>query len=736
MIDINYLVAIISSFASLWKEAAKRSVSYKDDIKNKRTINELRYEWVACLLFLSCVKTFSNAENDADWLWNLYVDGVDEKKLLSNFDTFDSLSSLVELDYKKFPVAYFIAWVILSSHKIPVPFYNFKGSSLKDLNLLFDSDIVSTTGFNKGDFLFPEGLIENRSWAKEVRKWACTLIINSKGGNIIKDLIKHDAYCEIMLCSRLALKIAGGKKKSQSWNKYINFLFDIARDKLELFRCMPGCSDGKPCIEAVDPVGNISFKYNDGRRILAERFGKERNTIILNDSITPQKAEYYMRKFNLPEDEVSVMLDVKEGINGVYTSFAWNPVDLSPITDENKLNFIVPSSLIVSQDVMLHAYSIGDDSIIPLLRMMGSNLIFENFNKFTAEEFAVIKGLVYLSGVFGRKCSFSSVLLTSEEIAQLARSYDAGWKAFAYSRDLVSGTHLTLNNIKQTTQLSLRVNNKTLISNINKFYNKEKQNQKEEIKLFLNRIEPSFEAIGKDIIRCHEATSDTYFGKRISFGIIRFNNAEECINLNKYLANHYLGLEVKTLLYCNCENLWMKNEKEKYLKHLFYDKYFLEERFSDKIVHEHLEKSDDIAFVVVTDCDFECAFNWAIIEPNPSAEKMIANMTETWQLGEYLHVYNEEFDSCEPNTTLLLKSFDGRTLEDYKAQIDFRNLDSVIRMVHNSLGIFDKENEQKRLKSHFIRMRGLDWLSFSEEEALEEFTKSVRIKKEEVKKVF
>ena len=719
----------VSATSCLTEGFSLLSALWKFNYKEK-----LRGEWVSCLIFLAYLKSIK-AKKDADWLRALQDKNFDQEKVLSYFIGLNSLSTLFDgLDSKKFPAAFFVLWAMLDSHKIPASYYNFNGRTLESLKTLFEVDTIGRITFTKEDF--PKELFQNENWRLRVSNIAYTLSVLTEEGKIIKDIVKNNAYFGILIRARLVLKLA--EEKDPTTEEYFECVHNIVH-KLELFTDMPNCRSGKkyyPNENRQDVEGVIFFKYNDCRKVLAHRYEAERSTILINEILTPQRAEFYKKKFHLENEETSVMIDSKT--ESVITSFAWRPVDLSPIADKHELDFLVPPNLIVSRQYMFRAYSAGNESIIPLLRMMGSNLVFENLTQYTGEEFVAIKALVYLCGVFGRKCSFSSILLTAEEIVQLVRAYDEGWQVFAYLEDADPRVKFWTGHKEDVWDLSL--DNKTLIAKVERGYCRKNRESLEEAKAFIYTGKPDYESIARSVVLNSFIKSHPDALTNDLFGVVRFNNSLNCIEFNDYLATHDLEYNVKTLVYCECEAPWVKNAKEEYLNNLFHNNHLYEERIEDPVIKKHLEKSTNTAFVVITDCDLECAFDWAILEPNQSTDKMIANMMERYLWDAYEQKLNDEEVECTPGIFLLFESFDGKKLEDYKPKLDFKNLDTIITLVHNSLGIFEKENERnetlRRLGPTNIENELNAWILINEEQALEDFSKNLGIKKEEVKKIF
>jgi CRISPR-associated endonuclease/helicase Cas3 len=175
------LKSSLAALASLWHDAGK----YSDNL----TVSDpLSHEWVSCLLFFAFIKSVG-AKSDQDWLSALQASSFDEKKVISIVSSLKNPENFLELSpdtsdgWKNFPVALFVAWLILSHHSLPAAkatskyCSNFADCSISDLNSLFEI-VTAQMGYSscdgKKDVLsFTHGLVfSNKMWQEENAKWA------------------------------------------------------------------------------------------------------------------------------------------------------------------------------------------------------------------------------------------------------------------------------------------------------------------------------------------------------------------------------------------------------------------------------------------------------------------------------------------------------------------------------------------------------------------------------------
>ena len=188
----NYLpiISALTALSALWHDMGKASDWFQNKlIKNMRIGDPLRHEWISCMLFFAYIKSV-NASCDEEWL----------KALAENKISFSDIACcLNELKKEKnffkqtqgYPVYNFIAWLILSHHRFPgsIGDYtylknNYRSCSIRSLNILLQK-LQPQLGYETSSedarekvFTFSKGisLFEDKTWKKEVSKWANRLL--------------------------------------------------------------------------------------------------------------------------------------------------------------------------------------------------------------------------------------------------------------------------------------------------------------------------------------------------------------------------------------------------------------------------------------------------------------------------------------------------------------------------------------------------------------------------------
>lgn len=243
--DWNYLpiISALTSLSALWHDMGKASDWFqKKLIKNLNIGDPLRHEWISCMLFFAYIKSV-NASCDEEWL----------KALAENKISFSDIACcLNELKKEKnffkqtqgYPVYNFIAWLILSHHRFPgsIGDYsylknNYRSCSIRSLNILLQK-LEPQLGYKTSSedteekvFTFSKGipLFEDKTWKKEVSKWAKRLLNYCQ---VIATLSNNNSFYEVLMLSRCALVLADHEQSSLegSYSSNDNLIANINRN--------------------------------------------------------------------------------------------------------------------------------------------------------------------------------------------------------------------------------------------------------------------------------------------------------------------------------------------------------------------------------------------------------------------------------------------------------------------------------------------------------------------------
>ncbi len=215
--DWQYLPLIksLTALAALFHDWGKASTCFQDKLKpsnaKKNTSDPLRHEWVSCLLLHAFV---NGVKEDSQWLSRLAAGEINETEITKNL-------SAIKNPLKNLPpIASFIAWLVLSHHRLPLPkdSDNYRGETVNSFQELF-SFITADFGYkNAGEpekcLDFPNGLPHrSKQWLKDAKKWA-TKTQNCE--TLAKTAIENGAWRLVLHHARLCLMLGDHYFSSQN----------------------------------------------------------------------------------------------------------------------------------------------------------------------------------------------------------------------------------------------------------------------------------------------------------------------------------------------------------------------------------------------------------------------------------------------------------------------------------------------------------------------------------------
>ena len=274
----------------------------------------------------------------------------------------------------------------------------------------------------------------------------------------------------------------------------------------------------------------------------------------------------------------------------------------------------------------------GGRYILPILRLMSSDLVIDEIDDFNGDDLIAIGRLIHLAGMLGRKVMISSATIPPDLARGYFNAYQEGWSIFAQMR-----------NKNRTIGCAWIDEFNTKVEKVSKFedyqllheqfINKRIKNlvkdivkRKAQIKVCdVNTREEYFSIIKDAIFENHDNHyfHNKEYGKNISIGVVRIANINPCIELTRYLLNIDLpeDTEIKTMAYHSQQVLIMRNAQEKHLDDVL-------KRGENKcptgnvVIKQHLvnTKAKNIIFVLVATPVEEVGrdhdFDWAVIEPS------------------------------------------------------------------------------------------------------------------------
>ena len=180
--DWHYLPLIqsLAGLAALFHDWGKATALFQQKLKNSSMLGDpIRHEWISCLLLHALISIGDSKSDDGLWLALLIAEEMDEKALKSMVGNKEK-KPLSQLP----PAAQMLSWLIVSHHRLPVTFDDWRGESAPNISSVLNR-ITQAWGYeNRRDekdyqkrlqacFEFPHGLVSQSSrWLKQVKKWA------------------------------------------------------------------------------------------------------------------------------------------------------------------------------------------------------------------------------------------------------------------------------------------------------------------------------------------------------------------------------------------------------------------------------------------------------------------------------------------------------------------------------------------------------------------------------------
>lgn len=391
-------------------------------------------------------------------------------------------------------------------------------------------------------------------------------------------------------------------------------------------------------------------------------------------TLTLQTGSSYREDIHLQTDDLAVVIG-SETINTLHEqnrnaegktfsesseALISNEIGYSPTTeyefldvlfhkDEEKLKaFLYKPVLCCTIDHMMPATEAvrGGRFILPMLRLMASDLIIDEIDDFSPSDLVAIARLTHLAGILGRKVMLSSATIPPDLAAGFFEAYEEGRRLYCNFMGLDSSktycmwvdefkseiNRITcddkaLSEFQSLHQTFVQKRSRQLQGNTVKqlgyliAYDPTVQSNNDEQKLL-----SYFEKVKEQIHCLHHSHSliDETSGKKISFGLIRMANVKPCIQLSRYLLHcDDPNFEIKVLTYHSRELLLVRSAKEKYLDIVLRRKDSNPfHTLSNPLVRQQIEDctKSNIIFVVVSTPVEEVGrdhdFDWVIIEPS------------------------------------------------------------------------------------------------------------------------
>ncbi|WP_430454319.1 type I-F CRISPR-associated helicase Cas3f [Rhodopirellula europaea] len=342
-----------------------------------------------------------------------------------------------------------------------------------------------------------------------------------------------------------------------------------------------------------------------------------------------------------------------ESAHDLSASYEFTHEDLLPdevistIVDKPKSRQLLKCPILVCTiDHMMPAVEStrGGHQILPLLRLMSSDLVIDEVDDFDHLDMPAISRLVHLVGMLGRKVMISSATIPPAVAEGLFQSYQDGYQHFARFRsrphvvtafwaDEFSAKVQRVTNQadyqylharfagKRAKKLagSVNVARRMEIRNLPQTCEGDATNTNEKESL----ASSWFGELASAAIDLHHRhhTIDPRTEKRYSLGVIRLANVDPCIDMAHHLFEHSQDhVSIRVITYHARQVLLLRSDLEKYLDRVLRRKQT--RPHDDPIVARQLRDASngDVMFVVVASPVAEVGrdhdYDWAVVEPS------------------------------------------------------------------------------------------------------------------------
>jgi CRISPR-associated endonuclease/helicase Cas3 len=224
--DWHYLPLIkaLTAIAALFHDWGKASALFQEKLKiNSRHGDPVRHEWISCLLFRGFINSCQNQTDDISWIQALTEGKMDETEIK------DSIIKPLEKPLSQLPpAAKLLAWLIVSHHRLPYTFDDWRGEEAPDISTVIRRISQSWGYENRHDeqeykkridacFEFPNGLLGNSAlWLRQLKKWAQRFMNLLP---MIDQVMADGSYRLILHHSRLCLMLGDHFYSSQDADK-------------------------------------------------------------------------------------------------------------------------------------------------------------------------------------------------------------------------------------------------------------------------------------------------------------------------------------------------------------------------------------------------------------------------------------------------------------------------------------------------------------------------------------
>ena len=441
-----------------------------------------------------------------------------------------------------------------------------------------------------------------------------------------------------------------------------------------------------------DPQKGARFNTALGLRVLTLQTGKALQTklALSDDSLavlvggSAVKKLYELQQTNENDGSESARLEFEE--NEVYGAdfieSALEDEKFAAILQDAKARKLLYAPIVTcTVDHLIGASETarGGKYIVPMLRLLTSDLILDEPDDFNQEDLPALSRLVHLAGLFGSRVLLSSATLTPDFIAGLFRAYQAGREIYNHQQGInqsaVCCAWFDEFKQKSATCATLKefetVHQKFVQQRAEKLRDAPVRRKAQIMPLPpLKKIENQLfdaatlaEYLVQQAIALHQVHSeyDSVTQKQISFGLIRFANIKPMIPL----AKQFFQLEIKPqwqdyqihlCCYHSKQLLILRSKLEEKLDRIL-NRTDSKNAFGQSEVMAALTQSQakNQLFIVlgspVTEVGRDHDYDWAIVDPS--------SMRSIIQLAGRVWRHRPDKIAEQPNIALLPTNWRG-----------------------------------------------------------------------------
>lgn len=319
------------------------------------------------------------------------------------------------------------------------------------------------------------------------------------------------------------------------------------------------------------------------------------------------------------------------------------------ISDPKRRKLLVSPVLVCTIDHLMPSVEStrGGAQIIPLMRLMSSDLVIDEVDDFDHADLPAVARLAHTVGMGGRKLVISSATIPPAIANGLFQAYKAGYEIFASFRNRRPAMAVAWFDEHSTPIVSNESENFEVLHTTFASKRSDKLAKQKIIKrsLAVRQMTPTAPTTETEddaddkrsrqdawqselidaacLLHRHHHQVDRHSGKRVSIGVIRLANVDPCISMATQFCTAELpdGFDARVICYHARQVLMIRSEVESHLDGVL-RRGDQRNPFDDPILRAHLDEceADDLMFVVVATPVVEVGrdhdYDWAVVEPS------------------------------------------------------------------------------------------------------------------------